>query len=226
MDDTHGQTHEDARRELAGSRSSARAATGPVRLFKSDFLEWFTRTKLATIPVLWLPLCAGLLFLGIRDGALSGAEIDGLVLIALLVWTGFEYTFHRFVFHLDRYFPGAESFCFLMHGSHHVDPGDAGRWLTPPVVSLPIFAGVLGIAALALGQDGGLVFGGVFGLAYVAYDVTHYACHDGRLRGRFGSYLRRYHLIHHFADDTCNYGVTSPLWDWILRTERMSGRRG
>jgi sterol desaturase/sphingolipid hydroxylase (fatty acid hydroxylase superfamily) len=213
----------EARQEVARGSGAEPSA---MRLFESDALERLTRTKLATVPLLWIPLCTGLLTLGISDGTLAAEEVVGLIATALLAWTLFEYVFHRLVFHLDGYFPNTARFCFMMHGSHHLDPGDAGRRLTPPVVSLPIFAAVLGLAFLAFGRDGGVIFGGAFGLAYVAYDVTHYGCHEWRLPGPIWAYLKRHHLAHHFVDDARNFGVTSPLWDWVFGTRRVSGRRG
>ena len=209
-----------------GVARASNADRSAMRLFRSDALERLTRTRPTTVPLLWIPLCTGLLALGIGEATLAAREVAVLIAAAFLAWTLFEYAFHRVVFHLDRYIPGMARFCFMMHGSHHLDPGDAGRRLTPPVVSLPIFAAVLGIALLALRRDGGLVFGGAFGLAYVAYDMTHYGCHAWRLPGRIGAYLKRHHLAHHFADDTRNFGVTSPLWDWVFGPLRMNGRRG
>ncbi len=203
----------------------AGARRAEMRLFESDALERLTRTKPATVPLLWVPLSSALFAWGASSG-LEASEVAWLASAAVLVWTLFEYTLHRVVFHLDRLVPRAARFCFMMHGSHHLDPNDAGRRLTPPVVSLPIFAVVLGIARAALGQDEGLVFAGVFGLSYVAYDMMHYACHAWRLPGRIGAYLKRHHLAHHYVDDHRNFGVTSPVWDAVFGTLGVRARRG
>ncbi|KAL4856596.1 Dihydroceramide fatty acyl 2-hydroxylase FAH2 [Chlorella vulgaris] len=58
------------------------------------------------------------------------------------------------------------------------------------------------------------VFAGVL-VGYVAYDCMHYLMHSGRLRGR----LRTRHIHHHF-DDNVAYGISSPLLDVLLRTNR------
>ena len=100
----------EAQQEVMRGSSAEPAA---MRLFESDALERLTRTKLATVPLLWIPLCTGLLTLGISDGTLGAAEVAGLIATALLVWTLFEYVFHRLVFHLDRYFPSTARFCFV-----------------------------------------------------------------------------------------------------------------
>ena len=198
----------------------------PIRMFESDLLERFTRTRLATIILFWLPASAGLIILGSSNGQLAILQTGAIVVSTMFAWTLFEYAFHRFVFHLDRWMPSAKRFCFVMHGSHHVDPTDAGRNITPLVVSVPILAVLLGTAMLIFGQAGGLVFAGTFGLSYLAYDVIHYGCHQWRVRGSLASYIRRHHLSHHYVDDARHFGVTSPLWDWVLGTQRMRRRHG
>jgi sterol desaturase/sphingolipid hydroxylase (fatty acid hydroxylase superfamily) len=38
------------------------------------------------------------------------------------------------------------------------------------------------------------------------------------MKGRIGSFLRAYHLRHHYEDESTAYGVSNPLWDYIFRT--------
>ena len=64
-------------------------------------------------------------------------------------------------------------------------------------------------------------FAGVLA-AYVSYDVAHWAMHSGRLRGP----LRARHMHHHFADGGTAYGISSPLWDAVFRTQPRLGAAG
>lgn len=32
--------------------------------------------------------------------------------------------------------------------------------------------------------------------------------------------MKAAHMRHHFRDNTKEYGVTTPLWDWVCGTER------
>lgn len=193
-------------------------------MFESNFLERFTRARITTLIMFWLPVSLGAFLLGIYRAGLGGGASIGLLGAGVFGWTLCEYLLHRFVFHLDRWIPQAAPLCFLIHGCHHLDPSDASRDIMPLGASVPLFAGVLAAAMLLLGGGLGLAFFGAFTLAYLAYDVIHYGCHQWRLPGRVGAYLKRYHLVHHYADDGGHFGVTSPLWDWIWGTFQ-TGRR-
>lgn len=58
-------------------------------------------------------------------------------------------------------------------------------------------------------------------VGYVIYDITHYALHHVDTTKHKGSWfhrLQKYHNKHHFSGQDAGYGVSSPLWDLILRT--------
>lgn len=134
----------------------------------------------------------------------------GLVLFSLV-----EYCFHRWVFH------GPRQVLEQGHRKHHQDPWghDSLPFFLPPL-------GMLGLAALlvmffpatiALLLSGGMAFG------YAAYGLSHWAIH--RIRFRY-SLPRRWaaaHHVHHHHPNR-NFGVTTPLWDIMLRTRYGSKR--
>ncbi len=62
------------------------------------------------------------------------------------------------------------------------------------------------------------VFSG-FILGYLVYDMLHYATHHLPMQGRVMKYLKRYHMLHHFKTPEQRYGVSSPLWDFVFRTD-------
>ncbi len=200
--------------------AAPRAAAHPVRLFDNDLLERCTHTSVTTIISFWLLVAFGAVGVGVGQGRMTGGGVAVVFLSGVVAWTFVEYMLHRFVFHLDRLLPAAGRFCFLLHGCHHADPSDASRDIMPLVGSVPAMCGLAAAAISVLGEAGGLVFFGAFALAYLAYDVTHYGCHQWSLPGRIGTYLKRHHLLHHHLDDTRHFGVTSPLWDWCFRTLR------
>jgi len=213
-------------RKAAAAGAGTQVSGGPVRLFESDFLEWFTRVNLATLVVFWIAVSAVLLVLGFRGAGLGPGALLPIALAAAAAWTLFEYLMHRFLFHIDRWIPSAERLAFLAHGCHHTDPADAGRDIMPLTMSLPVFSVLLGAGVLLAGWAPAFLFFGVFALCYLAYDITHYACHQWRLRGPIGTYVKRHHLAHHYATADRNFGVSTPVWDWVFGTLRVGRRHG
>jgi len=201
-----------------GAPTDANGGSPRLRLFDNDFLERLTQSSvrslvLSSVPPFSLSLAAGLWL-----GHYSLLQSLVIVLAGVLWWTLFEYLAHRYLFHLDHWLPQAKPLTFLLHGCHHVDPQDATRNLMPLVTTIPLFAAKLALLLLCFDQALAFSLLGSIGLTYVAYDTIHYACHQWRPRGRIWRALRAHHMRHHFRDDSVNFGVSSPLWDWVFAT--------
>lgn len=59
------------------------------------------------------------------------------------------------------------------------------------------------------------------GLGYITYDLTHYSLHHiDTSKNRNGLFhrLQQYHNQHHFGGEEAGFGVSSPLWDYIIGT--------
>lgn len=198
----------------------------PIRLFKSDFMEFFTHISPVVVVIIWLPIILYFLISAIinRAPGASWAYIPVGFLAGLVVWTFLEYTLHRFLFHFKPRTKTQERISFLFHGVHHAQPQCKTRLVMPPVVSVPMALILYGlfylIMALVFGRPQwiGPVFSGAL-LGYLMYDLTHYATHHFRMRKGYFKFLRRYHMAHHFRDWNAAYGVTSPIWDKVFRTE-------
>ena len=54
---------------------------------------------------------------------------------------------------------------------------------------------------------------------YLVYDLTHYAQHHFPMRSGYAKYIKRYHMQHHYKDPDTRFGVSSPIWDWVFRTQ-------
>jgi sterol desaturase/sphingolipid hydroxylase (fatty acid hydroxylase superfamily) len=198
----------------------------PIRLFRSDFLEFFTHIHPAVIVALWLPVIVAFLVYAIvrRSAGLWGGLAIPLGLAAgLFLWTLAEYTLHRFVFHFRPRNAWQERVSFLLHGVHHAQPKDKTRLVMPPAVSIPLALLFLGLFYLVLGMALGAyhwiapTFAG-FLAGYLAYDLIHYATHHIRMRRGVGKALVRHHMQHHGKLWNKHYGVSSPLWDVVFRT--------
>lgn len=189
---------------------------GQPVMFNHAFIEWFTGTRPRTVALIFLPSSAYLVWVALAAGW-SPTLAAILFAMGMLLWTFAEYLIHRFVFHpTPRGRLGVLS-AYLIHGVHHAFPEDRRRWLMPPVVSVPIAAGLYGGVRLMIGSAGPPVFAG-FLFGYLAYDLLHYACHAGGLRGRVPRYLRQHHLTHHYRAPESGFGVSSPLWDRVFVT--------
>lgn len=191
-----------------------------VRLFESDFLEWFSHVRPMTVAAFWGPFSLALLVAGLSLRRFAAIEVLGLFLAVAVIWGVFEYLFHRFLFHAIDGLPGGKRLSFVLHGCHHADPMDATRNVMPPVVTIPVFGAFFAAFLVFLPLPVCLVLFGFFGFAYLTYDMTHYACHQARMTGPVGRLLKRHHLLHHYADGTRNFSVTLPIWDRVFGTYR------
>jgi 4-hydroxysphinganine ceramide fatty acyl 2-hydroxylase len=188
-----------------------------TRMFKSDFVEFFSRVHPATPLVLYLPLIALSLYLATaRLSILSIVELFGL---GLVIWTLLEYIIHRYVFHYEPKSRIGKQFHFVVHGVHHDYPNDPKRLVMPPAVSIPLAIVFYGLFLLLFGNAAPAVWAGLVG-GYVCYDSIHYAIHHFPMKGGIWSRMKQHHLRHHYHDDHAGYGVSSPLWDYVFRTNR------
>ncbi|UCC88935.1 MAG: sterol desaturase family protein [Anaerolineales bacterium] len=193
-----------------------------ARLFKSDFLEFFTHIHPAVVVLIWVPIA--LYFIIVGGGAARWAgDVPLGLLIGVFLWSLAEYVLHRFVFHFRPRTPAQEKAIFLFHGVHHYQPQDKTRLVMPPVVSIPLailfyllFHLTFGIL-LRSSHWVAPAFAG-FIVGYLFYDITHYATHHFPMRRGIWKFLKRYHMQHHYKTPDQRFGVSSPVWDYVFGT--------
>jgi sterol desaturase/sphingolipid hydroxylase (fatty acid hydroxylase superfamily) len=196
----------------------------PIRLFKSDFMEFFTHITPAAVTGFWTPIIALLLIYAIVTSPRWYLIYIPVGFIAgLFLWTFAEYTLHRFLFHHKPTTPRQERIFFLFHGIHHAQPQVKTRLVMPFPVSLPLAAVFLGLFYLILAVllkapqwVAPLMAGYITG--YLLYDLIHYATHHFPMRAGYAKFLKRYHMQHHYKDPATRFGVSSPVWDWVFGT--------
>jgi sterol desaturase/sphingolipid hydroxylase (fatty acid hydroxylase superfamily) len=106
------------------------------------------------------------------------------------------------------------------HYQHHAEP-DTLAYIFAPLWLSSVSAAVLwGLLSLASGSwhRGALILSGTVA-GYLFYEGLHVRMHSPAAGGPLLRALRKHHFYHHFADDSRCYGVTSPIWDTIFRTE-------
>lgn len=188
----------------------------PRRMFESDLIERFSRIPPWQPPVLYVPVIAVLVVLGVRADDLALPAFLVLFLAGGALWSLLEYGLHRFLFHYRPRSVAGRRLFWIMHGVHHDWPDDALRLVFPPVISLPLAVLFWWLFTASAGESRRYPLMAGFVSGYLAYDMLHYWVHHGRPKSRVGRQLRRHHLAHHFGDDRRGFGVSSPLWDWMF----------
>jgi 4-hydroxysphinganine ceramide fatty acyl 2-hydroxylase len=190
-----------------------------VRMFESNFVEFFSHVHPATPVVLYGPVIGLMLYLAFAHNKLSFLAVLFFFVFGILTWTLLEYVIHRYLFHYEPKTRWGKLLHFIMHGVHHDYPNDATRLVMPPVISIPLAVVFYVVFILTLGRFAPAALAG-FGFGYVCYDTIHYATHHFSMKRGIWRWLKQYHLRHHYQDDHAGYGVSSPLWDYVFRTTR------
>ena len=197
----------------------------PIRLFKSDFLEFFSHISPIAVIIIWSPV---IIFFFYRSFLIRPADgalwyIPAGFLIGLFLWTLAEYTLHRFVFHYPAKSPRGQRITFLFHGIHHAQPQCKTRLVMPPAVGIPLAALFFGlfylvtVVLLKMPYWLNPLFS-AFLIGYLIYDLGHYAQHHLPMRSGYLRYIKRYHMMHHYKTPDQRYGVSSPIWDFVFGT--------
>jgi sterol desaturase/sphingolipid hydroxylase (fatty acid hydroxylase superfamily) len=189
------------------------------QVLENDFLEkWFGTSHWVTPGVWFIPVIAVCLWYSSARQGLDTLLIGGLFFAGLLGWTLVEYLLHRWLFHLP---PSSirivKEVQYVLHGYHHDFPDDPGRLVAPPALSWPLALGVGLIYAALFGSWWTAVFAGTVA-GYLGYDWMHYYTHHARPKNPVGRFMRRFHFEHHFGTAYSQFGLSSPLWDYLLGT--------
>ncbi|MBM6617028.1 sterol desaturase family protein [Bacillus suaedaesalsae] len=141
--------------------------------------------------------------------------------VGIILYIISEYMTHRFFFHMKA--PKNKSFLKFMkriHYDHHEEPNDLKLLFLPIWYSLP----QLVIVVLAVTLLTGDVFIALAVFAGTAstilyYEWTHYVAHRPyQPKTRWGKYMKKLHILHHFKNEKYWYGVTNPSMDYLFGT--------
>ena len=189
-----------------------------ARMFKSDFLEAFSKVHWSVPLFIYVPVIGYLFYLSIVDYKVSALDMSGLIVAGLFIWTITEYLLHRFIFHFHATTDFGKRISFMFHGVHHDYPNDTKRLVMPPSVSIPLALGFFFLFQAILGYIFVAPFYIGFIAGYLFYDISHYAIHHFNMHSKFWLAIKNHHMRHHYQDPELGFGVSSPLWDLILKT--------
>lgn len=137
------------------------------------------------------------------------------VLAGILAWSLAEYWIHRSIFH------GRTSF-EPMHQMHHALPRDmigVASWGT-----FLGFTAIWSLAELFAGAAIGSAFTAGVMLGYLFYCAIHVRYHhhgEGARLSRYVAFMNEHHVGHHRGGKG-NFGVSTPIWDFVFGTHRPS----
>ena len=185
------------------------------RLFKSNFLEFFSKVHFIVPFIIFAPAICYFIYIGIGQSPLNMLFAFGL---GLFVWTIIEYVMHRFVFHFHPSSPVGKRLHYIFHGVHHAFPKDRLRLVLPPLMSIPLASFFFFLFSSFTESPLFNPFFAGFLFGYLCYDMLHYAIHHVNFKGKLWNILKTNHLKHHYVDDTKGFGVSSTMWDQVAKS--------
>lgn len=188
-------------------------------MFKSSFLELFSKIHPVTPLILFVPVVLFFLYQTIFVFHLAFLPVVLLFAVGLFIWSLTEYIMHRFLFHYHPTSNWGKRVHFVFHGVHHDYPNDAKRLVMAPAVSVPLAFLYYFLFAAILGGEYVAPFFSGFVLGYLFYDMTHYAIHHFQFKNGMWMKIKKHHMVHHYQDHDNGYGVSSKFWDVIFRTD-------
>ena len=189
-----------------------------AQLFKSKFLEKFTRTPIWLPIIMYLVIIAVMIYYAVNTISLNLKVIVPLFIGGYIFWTFAEYMIHRFVYHTESNSRFLYRIQFTGHTIHHQHPIDPTRLAMPPLPSLILSGFFFGLFYLLM-KDWAFAFWPGFMLGYLAYISFHYFQHT--IKSPMIPTLKKlwlYHQMHHYQNPYVAFGVSTLMWDRIFGT--------
>lgn len=176
-------------------------------------IEFVTDARVLFIAAMWVVYLATAIATGWHGWSWCFAAAGVFVFFVV------EYVIHRFVLHglLSKLMPKA----YEGHEYHHAHPTEMRYLLTPNAYNVPnhfLVWIVLMLLTQSVHRGSAVMVGFTFLQLY--YEWTHFVSHRPIVPlTRWGKWMKKYHLLHHFKYADGNYGVTNPLFDKLMGTD-------
>ncbi len=190
---------------------------GSATLFSNPVLERISRTHISIPITLFLAISTVSFYYGVVSTSIPLGLGLGFFALGILAFTFVEYMMHKHFFHMEPDTPLKDKLQYNVHGVHHDYPKDKDRLAMPPFVSAA-YAAILYLLFTLIMGDFALYFLPGFLLGYSGYLGVHYVVHVYNPPKNFLKVLWVNHAIHHYKDPDAAFGVSSPLWDYLLGT--------
>ncbi|MEO7766731.1 MAG: sterol desaturase family protein [Ferruginibacter sp.] len=196
-------------------------AEDSIRMFRSNIFDSLSKVHFTVPLYIFIPAIAFFSYKALADH-IGVMPFVIYFLAGLIIWTITEYFLHRVIFHYQPSSEWGKKLHFIFHGVHHDYPRDKMRLVMPPTASIPLAALFYFLFSLALEQKFLFAFFPGFLLGYLIYDMLHYAMHHHNFKNGILKRIKQHHMLHHYQDPTKGYGVSSSLWDIILKSDFTS----
>ncbi|MES2647882.1 MAG: sterol desaturase family protein [Bacteroidota bacterium] len=189
-----------------------------IQLFKSNWMNALSKVHFTVPLFIFIPAIVYACYLSFSMGIGPGSFALYFI-FGLMVWTITEYLLHRYIFHYHPVSLWGKRLHFIFHGIHHDYPRDKMRLVMPPTASIPLAAIFFLFFSLVFKKKFLLAFFPGFLLGYLIYDMLHYAMHHYNFKSGVMKKIKQHHMLHHYHDESKGYGVSSSLWDIILKSD-------
>jgi sterol desaturase/sphingolipid hydroxylase (fatty acid hydroxylase superfamily) len=190
---------------------------GSAQIFSNPVLERISRTHISIPITLFLAISSVSLYYGVTATSIPFGFGLAVAVLGIVAFTFVEYMMHKHFFHMEPDTPIKDKLQYGIHGVHHDYPRDKDRLAMPPFVSAA-YAAILYLVFTLLMGDFALYFLPGFLLGYSGYLGVHYVVHVYNPPKNFLKILWVNHAIHHYKNPDSAFGVSSPLWDYLLGT--------
>jgi hypothetical protein len=141
----------------------------------------------------------------------------------IFLWSFAEYMIHRFILHLPFNHRIIRFLFTGFHTAHHQGTENPHFLVDRVAHTYPVFLLILAVMlSLNFGLAGNFcetlgLMPGILG-GYLLYNYVHFAAHRFKPKTAYARWYRANHHRHHFQNQERHFGVTSPFWDILLRT--------
>lgn len=191
--------------------------SGSAHMFQNPILERLSRTHILVPITLFFLISSGCLYYAVTTTTITFGVGILVLLSGVFAFTFVEYMMHKHFFHMEPDTPIKDKLQYSVHGVHHDYPRDKDRLAMPPFVSIAYVLVFYAVFSFIMG-DYALYFLPGFLIGYSGYLGVHYIVHAYQPPKNFLKVLWVNHAVHHYKDPDVAFGVSSPLWDYILGT--------
>ena len=189
-----------------------------IKLFDNNIINSLSKVHFSVPLYIYIPAIIFFTYKAFANNIDFGAFVTYFI-GGLVIWTITEYFLHRYIFHYHPTSAFGKKLHFIFHGVHHDYPKDKKRLVMPPSASIPLAALFYFLFSLLLVKKFLFAFFPGFLLGYLVYDMLHYAMHHHNFKNSILKKIKQHHMLHHYQDPTKGYGVSSSLWDIILKSD-------